>query len=44
MIEFNARVISNNRVTLPQWLVDAMDLKPGEIVKMALVKRVVSDD
>ena len=44
MIEFNARVISNNRVTIPQWLVDAMNLQPGEILKMALVKRVVQEE
>ena len=41
MIEFNARVMKGNRIILPQWLVESASLQEGDVLKVALLHKVV---
>ena len=37
-LEFIAKIISNNRVTIPQTLVDFLDLEEGITIKLEIKK------
>ena len=41
MIEFNARVMKGNRIMLPQWLIESANLQEGDVLKVALLHKVV---
>ena len=41
MIEFNASVTKGNKVQLPQWLIDSANLKEGDVLRLAVLHKVV---
>ena len=41
MIEFSAQVMKGNRITIPKWLIDSASIKEGDILKIALIQKVV---
>jgi hypothetical protein len=41
MIEFNASVTKGNKVQLPQWLIDSANLKEGDVLRLAVLHKVI---
>ena len=41
MIEFNASVTKGNKVELPQWLIDSANLKEGDVLRLAVLHKVI---
>ncbi len=41
MIEFNASVTKGNMVQLPQWLIDSANLKEGDVLRLAVLHKVI---
>jgi bifunctional DNA-binding transcriptional regulator/antitoxin component of YhaV-PrlF toxin-antitoxin module len=41
MIEFNARVSKGCRITIPKWLIDSANIQEGDVLKVALLHKVV---
>ena len=41
MIEFNAHVTKGNKVQLPEWLVESTGLKEGDVLRLAVLHKVV---
>ncbi len=41
MIEFNASVTKGNKIQLPQWLIDSAKLKEGDVLRLAVLHKVI---
>jgi hypothetical protein len=41
MIEFNAHITKGNKVQLPQWLVESANLKEGDVLRLAVLHKVI---
>ncbi|MFX0169972.1 MAG: hypothetical protein ACFE89_11530 [Candidatus Hodarchaeota archaeon] len=41
MIEFNAHVTKGNKVQLPEWLVESAGLKEGDVLRLAVLHKVI---
>lgn len=41
MIEFTAKVIQGNKIVIPKWLAESADIQVGDVVKIALLHKVV---
>ncbi|MFX1566318.1 MAG: hypothetical protein ACFFCH_10040 [Promethearchaeota archaeon] len=41
MIEFNAHVLEGNMVQLPDWLIESAGLKKGDVLRLAVLHKVI---
>ena len=41
MIEFNAHITKGNKVQLPEWLVESANLKEGDVLRLAVLHKVI---
>ena len=41
MIEFNAHVLEGNTVQLPDWLIESAGLKKGDVLRLAVLHKVI---
>ena len=41
MIEFNAHITKGNKVQLPGWLIESAGLKEGDVLRLAVLHKVV---
>ncbi|MDO8056136.1 MAG: hypothetical protein Q6361_04685 [Candidatus Hermodarchaeota archaeon] len=41
MIEFNAHITKGNKVQLPQWLIESANLKEGDVLRLAVLHKVI---
>ena len=41
MIEFNAHITKGNKVQLPQWLIESASLKEGDVLRLAVLHKVI---
>ncbi|MFW9935286.1 MAG: hypothetical protein ACFFDU_07265 [Candidatus Thorarchaeota archaeon] len=41
MIEFNAHVLEDNMVQLPDWLIESAGLKKGDVLRLAVLHKVI---
>ncbi len=41
MIEFNAHVLEGNKVQLPEWLIESASLKKGDVLRLAVLHKVI---
>jgi hypothetical protein len=41
MIEFNAHVLEGNTIQLPDWLIDSAGLKKGDVLRLAVLHKVI---
>ena len=41
MIEFNAHVLEENKIQLPEWLIESAGLKKGDVLRLAVLHKVI---
>ena len=41
MIEFNAHVTKGNKIQLPDWLIESASLKEGDVLRLAVLHKVI---
>ena len=41
MIEFNAHVLEDNTIQLPDWLIESAGLKKGDVLRLAVLHKVI---
>jgi len=41
MIEFNANVLEHNMIQLPNWLIESAGLKQGDVLRLAVLHKVI---
>ena len=41
MIEFNASVLEQNMIQLPDWLIESAGLKQGDVLRLAVLHKVI---
>jgi hypothetical protein len=41
MIEFNAHITKGNKVQLPEWLIESAGLKEGDVLRLAVLHKVI---
>jgi len=41
MIEFNAHVLDGNMIQLPDWLIESAGLKKGDVLRLAVLHKVI---
>lgn len=41
MIEFNAHVLEDNMIQLPDWLIESAGLKKGDVLRLAVLHKVI---
>jgi hypothetical protein len=41
MIEFNANVLEGNMIRLPDWLIQSAGLKKGDVLRLAVLHKVI---
>ncbi|MFX1319719.1 MAG: hypothetical protein ACFE9D_11840 [Promethearchaeota archaeon] len=41
MIEFNANVLEHNMIQLPDWLIESAGLKQGDVLRLAVLHKVI---
>jgi hypothetical protein len=41
MIEFNAHVLEHNMIQLPEWLIESAGLKQGDVLRLAVLHKVI---
>jgi hypothetical protein len=41
MIEFNAHLTKGNKIQLPDWLIESASLKEGDVLRLAVLHRVI---